>query len=107
VPGSTSDFGVADAAVEVSRAFTLSRGIVLIPYVELGVSYEFERPNDGKILTSDLTFVSSSPWSGSVRAGARVPVTESLFVEAKGGYLSLGQSTLEIWAAGLFVSYGF
>ena len=60
-------FGVTEATVELSRAFLVARGSVLVPYIEIGARYEFDRPNDGRILTSSLTLVSSSPWSGSAR----------------------------------------
>jgi len=75
--------------------------------VEVGASYEFERPNDGKILTSDLTLVDSSPWSGQVHVGVRALLTSSFFIELKGAYLTLGQNDLDVWSAGLFLSYGF
>lgn len=104
---SSFNFGVAEFSLEVNRAFSTPGGTIFTPYVQVGATYEFERPNDGKIRTSDLTFVDSSPWSGQIRAGVRTLVTSSMFIEVKGGYLSLGKSDLDIWEVGLFLSYGF
>ena len=75
--------------------------------MKLGGSYEFERPNDGKIRKRDLTFGESSAWSGQIEVGLKALVTSSFFIEVKGAYLSLGVSDLDIWSAGLFLSYGF
>ena len=101
------NFGVADFTLEVNKAFSTQGGMVFIPYLEVGASYEFERPNDGKIRTSELEFVDSSPWTGTIRGGVRTLVTGSTFIEVKAGYLSLGKGDLYIWEAGLFLSHGF
>jgi hypothetical protein len=55
----------------VSREFHSSENAFQIGYVELAARYEFERPNDGRIVTSPLTEVATSPWSGSIRTGIR------------------------------------
>jgi hypothetical protein len=104
---SSFNFGVADFSVEVNRTFTTPGGMPIVPYIEVGVSYEFERPNDGKIMTKDLTLVDSSPWSGQVRVGVRAMFTSSTFIEAKAAYLSLGVNDLDLWEFGLFLSHGF
>jgi outer membrane autotransporter protein len=106
-PRSSFNFGVADVSLEVNRTFTTPGGMPLVPYIEVGASYEFERPNDGKIRTRDLEFVDSTPWSGLVRVGLRAMLTSSTFIEAKAAYLSLGVKDLDIWEFGLFLSHGF
>lgn len=72
-----------------------------------GLLNEFERPNDGEIVGGDLRLHSPSPWSGSLRAGMRAQLSDSLLVEASLGYLSIGQSGLDTFEAGLYLSYGF
>jgi len=56
---------------QASWTFRTSGGKLLVPYAELGVRYEFERPNDGQILTGDLKFATPSPWSGLLAWAAR------------------------------------
>ena len=100
-------FGETNVSLEVNRTFRMQSGLVIMPYVEMGVSYDFERPNDGKIMTADLTLVDDSPWSGEVRAGVRALISALTFVELKGAYLSIGHSGLDIWEVGVFLSHGF
>ncbi len=64
-------------------------------------------PNGGEILTADLSLATPSAWSGTLRAGARMLLNNSVQIEATGGYLSFGQSGLDIWEGKLHVSYGF
>lgn len=103
----TFDSGIAEVTVEVNRVFQNKRGTAFVPYLELGINYEFIRPDDGKILTGDLTTASTSAWAGSIRAGARTLVSSSFFIEASAGYLSLGQRDLNLWEGRLFLSYAF
>lgn len=106
-PKYDDNYGVMDFSTEFSRIFTLRNGGRLMPYIELGVAYEFERPNDGKILTSDLTWKTTSAWSGNVRVGARALVAENLQIDASAGYLSIGHDDLNVWEGKLQISYGF
>ncbi|WP_170156840.1 autotransporter outer membrane beta-barrel domain-containing protein [Roseimicrobium gellanilyticum] len=101
------DYGAAEVTVEINRPISTRHGMILVPYVELGVTYEFERPGDGVILTSDFTTASTSPWRGSVRAGARVLITRSVVIEASAGYLSIGQQDLDLWEGRVFASWAF
>jgi hypothetical protein len=82
-------------------------GTSVVPFAEFGVAYEFDRPNGGEILTADLSLATPSAWSGTLRAGARMLLNNSVQIEATGGYLSFGQSGLDIWEGKLHVSYGF
>ena len=78
-----------------------------MPFAELGANYEFERPNGGQILTGDLKEATPSPWSVSLRGGARMLLTNALQLEASAGYLSFGQDGLDIWEGKLHLSYAF
>ncbi len=42
-----------------------------------------------------------------LRAGARMVLNNSVQVEASGGYLSFGQSRLDVWEGKFQVSFGF
>lgn len=43
----------------------------------------------------------------SMRSGIRALVSDSISIEAGGGYLSLGQSGLDEWEARLHVAFSF
>lgn len=107
VSGGTSNFGLAEAKAELNRSFRSSGGTPIVGYMELGVQYAFERPGDGKILTGDLTLASTSPWNGTLRAGARALVSRSTFLEASIGYLSIGSNDLNVWEGRLYLSHAF
>ncbi|MDX0468499.1 autotransporter domain-containing protein [Sinorhizobium medicae] len=107
LPGDSYNYGVLDMSTEVSRFFRLPDGQPFLVFAELGAQYEFERPNDGKILTGDLSEVSPSPWAFSLRSGLRMLLNENLQIEATGGYLSLGQDDLDVWEGKLHVSWSF
>lgn len=101
------DYGLLEATTEISRIFEIGAGRFVMPYVELGGRYAFERPNDGAILTGDLTFATPTEWSGSVRSGFRMSLSDTAIMEASAGYLSLGQNGLDVWEGRLRFSVGF
>lgn len=107
LPGDSFNYGALDLSTEVSRFFRLPDGQPFLVFAELGAQYEFERPNDGKILTGDLSEETPSPWAFSLRSGFRMLLNDSLQVEATGGYLSFGQDDLDIWEGKLRVSWSF
>ncbi len=107
LPGDSFNYGILDLSTEVSRTFRLPDGQPFLVFTELGAEYQFERPNDGKILTGDLTEVTPSPWSFSLRSGFRMLVNDNLQIEATGGYLSFGQDDLDVWEGKLHVSWSF
>jgi outer membrane autotransporter protein len=82
LPGDSYNYGVLDLSTEVSRYFRLPDGQPFLVFAELGAKYEFERPNDGKILTGDLSEATPSPWAFSLRSGFRMLVNDSLQIEA-------------------------
>ena len=106
-PEDSFNYGVIDLSTEFSRIFTFESGTSIMPYAEIGATYEFERPNGGQILTADLALVTPSEWAGTLRAGATMLLNESVQVDASAGYLSFGQDDLNIWEGKLQVSFGF
>ena len=108
LPVSRTSFGqgVASFTVEMNRDYYLHE-TVLEPYGELGASYQFVRPNNGQILTSNLLLASTSPWSGIARLGGRAVITRSLFLEASIANLSIGQGSYHLWEGKLYLSYSF
>ncbi|WP_453959066.1 autotransporter domain-containing protein [Amorphus suaedae] len=107
MPSDAYNYGVATVSAEVSRLYVLDRGTYLMPFAELGVDYEYERPGDGEILTGDLQLATSSPWAGSLEAGARMLFSNALQVETSAAYRSFGQANLDIWEGHLNVSIAF
>jgi hypothetical protein len=107
MPKASSNYGMAEASGEVTQVFTQAGGSVVAPYARLAVRYEFERPNDGEVLAGDLSMARTSPWGGSLRVGARALADRATMIEAEAGYLSLGQSGLNVWELRLYVSHAF
>ncbi|MDW4498576.1 autotransporter outer membrane beta-barrel domain-containing protein [Sulfitobacter sp. D35] len=105
--GSAYNYGTLSAETEFSRVFVGENGNTWMPYATIGALYEFERPDQGGVLTRNLTLEAPSRWSGSVRLGFRAQVARRFNVEASLGYLSIGQGGLDETEARLFVSYGF
>ncbi len=103
---SVVEYGDATAALEITHGFGRS-GSLFVPYLEMGARYEYLRANGGQMLAGDLTMVTPSPWSGTVRAGARTLISGSTFLELGGGYLSFGQRGLATWETRVFLSQGF
>ncbi|MGL4318961.1 MAG: autotransporter domain-containing protein [Pseudomonas sp.] len=101
------DYGVAETSLKLTRTYRSNGGKYWYPYAEFGVSNEFERPNDGNILTGDLSQEKTSPWSGTVRTGVMSMLSPNMFVETSLGYLSLGQNGLDIWEGRVFMSVAF
>ena len=107
LPGGNSDYGLAEAYTEFSRLYALSNGLYLIPYLELGVHYEYKRANDGRIQTGDFSYATPSGWYGSVRTGVRAQLSNNVLLEGGVGYLSLGQNGRDVWEGKVRVSVGF
>jgi len=106
-PEDNFKFGIVEASTEFSRIFVLENGTTVMPFAEIGATYAFDQPNDGQFLTADLELATPSAWSGTLRGGARMLINDSVQVEASGGYLSFGQSGLDVWEGKLQVSFGF
>ena len=84
-----------------------SNDVYVMPYVEFGARYEFDRPNGGEMLAGDFSPVVPTAWSGFVRPGLRTSIANSWLIEVAGGYLSIGRNGLDIWEGKFRVSYGF
>ena len=107
IDGDSFGYGVVTASAEVSRLFVLPDGNAIMPFAEIGIDYEYERPNDGEILTGDLALATPSPWAGSLEVGARMLFSNAVQVETSGAYRSFGQNNLDIWEGHLNVSLAF
>lgn len=107
ISGNANSLGTIELSTEFSRQFTLQDRFLIQPYVEAGAVYEYLRPNDGKILDDELNFVTASAWSFTLRGGATALLSENVTLDAKGGYLSLGQNGLDVWEGQLRIAIGF
>jgi outer membrane autotransporter protein len=106
-PKNSVQMGTLEPSVEFTRLYRSGGGAYVMPYVEAGVRYEFERPNDGRILTGNLSMAETSPWTGTMRLGVRALITPTTSIEAGYAYLSLGQSGLNIQEFKLYLSHAF
>jgi len=100
-------FGEAEIAGEASTYVELEGNLLGIPYGELGLRYAFDRPNDGKILSGNLTLEETSDVTGTLRGGMRFIYDDRIYFDVGAGYLSLGQNGLDIWEAKARVSFAF
>ncbi len=101
------DYGVAEATLQLTRGYRTDGGKVWYPYAEVGLSNEFERPNDGRIITGDLSQEKTSPWSGSLRTGVQALLRQDVFIDTSVGYLSFGQNGLDVWEGRVLLSIAF
>ena len=106
-PSADYDYSTLELAVEFNKLFTMANGNKLMPFAEVGTLYEMVRPNGGTILNGDLQPFTPSPWSFSAKAGVRMLLSDSIMLEARAGYLSFGQSGLDVVEAKLYVSFSF
>jgi hypothetical protein len=106
-PGADYDYATVGLAVEFNKLFNMANGNRLMPFAEVGALYEAVRPNGGQILSSDLQLVTPSPWSFSARVGVRMLVSDAVLLEARAGYLSFGQSGLDVVEGRLNLSFSF
>ena len=106
-PSADYDYSTLELAVEFNKLFTMANGNKLMPFAEVGTLYELVRPNGGTILNGDLQPFTPSPWSFSAKAGVRMLIADSVLLEARAGYLSFGQSGLDVVEAKLHVSFSF
>jgi hypothetical protein len=91
----------------VNRPWAASDDLLVMPYGRAGIRYDFERPNDGQLVTPDLEPVTPSAWSGNLRLGVKALVNKVVIVDASAGYLSFGQNGLDVWQGRLAVSWLF
>ncbi|WP_421336029.1 autotransporter outer membrane beta-barrel domain-containing protein [Aeromonas veronii] len=91
------EYATSEASGDISRIFTTTDGVQIIPALRLGVRYDIERPNDGQILNENLTMESTTPWSGSARIALAVAPQRHQRFEVITGYYSIGRQDLDLW----------
>ncbi|KAJ8738583.1 autotransporter outer membrane beta-barrel domain-containing protein [Aeromonas veronii] len=91
------EYATSEASGDISRIFTTTDGVQIIPALRLGVRYDIERPNDGQILNENLTMESTTPWSGSARIALAVAPQRHQRFEVITGYYSIGRQELDLW----------
>ncbi|MFM5178235.1 autotransporter outer membrane beta-barrel domain-containing protein [Aeromonas veronii] len=91
------EYATSEASGDISRIFTTTDGVQIIPALRLGVHYDIERPNDGQILNENLTMESTTPWSGSARIALAVAPQRHQRFEVITGYYSIGRQDLDLW----------
>jgi hypothetical protein len=101
------NFGFAEFKLEGNYTTDTKNGTVIQPYTEAKVDYVFARPNDGQILTANLTLATPKAAVGGLTAGVRTLFFKSLLIDSSAGYLSIGQSGLNVWQLRLLASYSF
>ena len=91
------EYATSEASGDISRIFTTTDGVQIIPALRLGVRYDIERPNDGQVLNENLTMESTTPWSGSARIVLAVAPQRHQRFEVITGYYSIGRQDLDLW----------
>jgi len=91
------EYATSEVSGDISRIFTTTDGIRIIPALRLGVRYDIERPNDGQILNENLVMESTTPWSGSARIALAVAPLRTQRFELITGYYSIGRQELDLW----------
>ncbi|MFQ2112908.1 autotransporter outer membrane beta-barrel domain-containing protein [Aeromonas veronii] len=91
------EYATSEASGDISRIFTTTDEVQIIPALRLGVRYDIERPNDGQILNENLTMESTTPWSGSARIALAVAPQRHQRFEVITGYYSIGRQDLDLW----------
>ena len=107
MPKNSYDFGTLESSVEINRVFRFDNGSALMPYAEIGIAYDFERPDSGRYLDGDLVYRDSSPWIGMTRLGIRSLIDRTTLIEFAASYLSLGTNDLAFWDLRPFLSHSF
>lgn len=109
IPVASDNFalGLVSMLFEVNKNFNLNKFKVIQPFAEIGVNYQYLRPNNGQILTGNLLLVTTSAWSGMARLGVRIQMNKSLYIETNAAYLSIGHPDLNIWQGRMYLSYSF
>jgi outer membrane autotransporter protein len=101
------NYGVVQTSVELNQTFDLGNNRMVMPFIEAGVYYEYERPGSGQHLTSNLTYANSSPWGGVIRAGARSLVGASTMASFDVANQTVGVNDVNIWEVRLLISHSF
>lgn len=103
----TYNFGFAELKIEGNYTFETKQGAFIQPYITPGIDYVFAQPNDGQVLTGNLSLATISPTTETLTMGMRTLISKVLLLDVSGAYLSFGQSGLSVWEGRLFLSYSF
>lgn len=103
----TFEYATSELSGDISRVFATVGGTRIIPALRLGVRYDIERPNDGKILNGNLGLERTSPWSGSARLSLAIEPERNLRFEMATGYYSIGRQGLDLWDVRLSAAVSF
>lgn len=106
-PKANSNYGVMEPSLEINRTHELDGGALLMPYAEISVRYEFQRPNDGQVMAADLSMVDTKAWNSTARIGIRSLLAGATLIEASAANLSMNQTDLHMWELRLFLSRSF
>lgn len=102
-----ANYGVAEFSVETNRIYNTSKNTYTMPFLRLGVSYSFERPNDGVIITPELTAEDTADVLGNASVGFRMLINKQFVTEVRAGYYGIGESDFDVWDGRLVFSYFF
>lgn len=106
VANEASKFGMIQSAIEFNKLLSFNSTYVM-PYLEASIFYQYARPQGGQILTSNLTYVDTSPWGGGARIGARALISRTTMAKIEFNYQSIGISNLHIWGLQAMISHSF
>ncbi len=101
------NFGYAQFKLEGNYSFETRSANLVQPYVDAGIDYVFAQPNDGQVLTGNLTLATVSPTTETLEVGVRSIISRVFLIDVSGGYLSFGQTGLSVWEMRLLASYSF
>jgi hypothetical protein len=102
-----ANYGVAELSIETNRIYDTFKNTYTMPFLRLGVSYAFERPNDGVIITPELTAEDTAEVLGNANIGFRMLINTQFVTEVRAGYYGIGESDFDVWDGRLVLSYFF
>lgn len=77
------------------------------PYIEIGVDYAFTRPANDQVYSGNLALGSVPELTGLATVGLRAILGKNFTIEASTSYLSIGESSYDVWDAKLLIAYSF
>lgn len=103
------NFALSYAEFKLESNFTkeTKKGDMIQPFTEVGVDYTFIRPSNDQIYSGNLALANIPKVSGLFTLGLRTLHAKKLLIQASGSYLSIGQSSYDLWDARLLISYSF
>lgn len=102
-----ANYGVLELSSEVNHMFKSSENTYTLPFFRLGISYAFERPNDGMLITPELTEEETSEVLGNCHIGVRMLMYKKFAIEVRAGYYGIGESDFDVLDGRLVLTYVF